>query len=161
MSDATPCNNGVDTLFAIDVKEQLSSAKAAQLNSRVIKANGQAYSKTLDWSVQPQSVSKHLTHAYNGDELTTDLTWPAQNIAWIAMPSFANNDKQTHDYNNLYKKVTDQRTKLLSAKTVVLDLRHNQGGSSYWSLKLAKALWGEQVVEQKMDNYSQNSRVWW
>ena len=77
------------------------------------------------------------------------------------MPSFANNDKQTHDYNNLYKKVTDQRSKLLSAKTVVLDLRHNQGGSSYWSLKLAKALWGEQVVEQKMDNYSQNSRVWW
>ena len=77
------------------------------------------------------------------------------------MPSFANNDKQTHDYNNLYKRVTDQRTKLLSAKTVVLDLRHNQGGSSYWSLKLAKVLWGEQVVEQKMDNYSQNSRVWW
>ena len=126
-----------------------------------VKANGQAYSKTLDWSVRPKSVSKHLTHAYNGDELTTDLTWPAQNIAWIAMPSFANNDKQTHDYNNLYKKVTDQRSKLLSAKTVVLDLRHNQGGSSYWSLKLAKELWGEQVVEQKMDNYSKNSRVWW
>ena len=57
------------------------------------RANGQSYSKTLDWSVRPKSVSKHLTHAYNGDELTTDLTWPAQNIAWIAMPSFANNDK--------------------------------------------------------------------
>jgi len=126
-----------------------------------VKANGQSYSKTLDWSVQPQSVTKHLTHAYNGDELATDLTWPAQNIAWIAMPSFANNDKQTKDYNNLYKKVTVQRSKLLSAKTVVLDLRHNQGGSSYWSLTLAKALWGEQVVEQKMDSYSQNSRVWW
>ncbi|XQF94318.1 hypothetical protein ACOBV9_19255 (plasmid) [Pseudoalteromonas espejiana] len=28
-------------------------------------------------------------------------------------------------------------------------MRHNQGGSSYWSSQIAKELWGEKVVEQK------------
>ena len=126
-----------------------------------IKANGQAYSKTLDWSVRPKSVSKHLTHAYNGDELTTDLTWPAQNIAWIAMPSFSVNDKQAADYKKVFEKIKQQRSKLLTAKAVVLDLRHNQGGSSYWSSQIAKELWGKKVVEQKTAGTTQNEQVWW
>ena len=46
-------------------------------------------------------------------------------------------------------------------KRQVLDLRHNQGGSSYWSLQIAKRLWGEKIVEQKAADLSQNTQVWW
>ncbi|MBH0044036.1 S41 family peptidase [Pseudoalteromonas sp. SWXJZ10B] len=126
-----------------------------------VKANGDTYTQVLNWSVKPKSVSKHLENAYNGDELPIDLTWPEKNIAWIAMPSFSVNDKQTAAYNKVFEKIQQQRSKLLNAKTVVLDLRHNQGGSSYWSLQIAKGLWGEKVVEHNAVGLSQNTQVWW
>jgi len=123
-----------------------------------VKANGNTYTQVLNWSVRPKSASRHLENAYNGDELPIDLTWPDKNIAWIAMPSFSSTDKQTAAYNKVFEKIQQQRSKLLTAKAVVLDLRHNQGGSSYWSSQIAKELWGEKVVEQKANDKSQ---VWW
>ena len=126
-----------------------------------VKANGNTYTQVLNWSVRPKSASRHLENAYNGDELPIDLTWPDKNIAWIAMPSFSSTDKQTAAYNKVFEKIQQQRSKLLTAKAVVLDLRHNQGGSSYWSSQIAKELWGEKVVEQKANNTSQNTQVWW
>ncbi|MEM5549102.1 S41 family peptidase [Pseudoalteromonas fuliginea] len=126
-----------------------------------VKANGDTYTHVLHWSVRPKSVSKHLENAYNGDELPIDLTWPEKNIGWIAMPSFSSTDKQTTAYNKVFEKIQQQRSKLLTAKAVVLDLRHNQGGSSYWSSQIAKGLWGQKVVEQKANNTSQNTQVWW
>lgn len=59
------------------------------------------------------------------------------------MPSFSSTDKQTVAYNKVFEKIQQQRSKLLTAKAVVLDLRHNQGGSSYWSSQIAKELWGK------------------
>ncbi|TMO81964.1 peptidase [Pseudoalteromonas sp. S3776] len=126
-----------------------------------VKANGDTYTHVLNWSVKPKSASKHLENAYNGDELPIDLTWPEKNIGWIAMPSFSSTDKQTAAYNKVFEKIQQQRSKLLTAKAVVLDLRHNQGGSSYWSSQIAKGLWGQKVVEQKANNTSQNTQVWW
>ncbi|PLT24216.1 S41 family peptidase [Pseudoalteromonas sp. MelDa3] len=126
-----------------------------------VKANGDTYTQVLNWSVKPKSASKHLENAYNGDELPIDLTWPEKNIGWIAMPSFSSTDKQTAAYNKVFEKIQQQRSKLLTAKAVVLDLRHNQGGSSYWSSQIAKGLWGQKVVEQKANNTSQNTQVWW
>lgn len=126
-----------------------------------VKANGNTYTQVLNWSVRPKSASRHLENAYNGDELPIDLTWPDKNIAWIAMPSFSSTDKQTAAYNKVFEKIQQQRSKLLTAKAVVLDLRHNQGGSSYWSSQIAKELWGEKVVEQKANDKSQNTQVWW
>ncbi|WP_377110411.1 S41 family peptidase [Pseudoalteromonas sp. R86517] len=126
-----------------------------------VKANGDTYTHVLNWSVRPKSVSKHLENAHNGDELPIDLTWPEKNIAWIAMPSFSSTEKQTAAYNKVFEKIQQQRSKLLTAKAVVLDLRHNQGGSSYWSSQIAKELWGKKIVEQKVNNTSQNTQVWW
>ena len=126
-----------------------------------VKPNGNTYKQVLNWSVRPKSVSKHLENAYNGDELPIDLIWPEKNIAWIAMPSFSVNDKQAADYKKVFEKIQQQRSKLLTAKAVVLDLRHNQGGSSYWSSQIAKELWGKKVVEQKTAGTTQNEQVWW
>nr|WP_241232313.1 S41 family peptidase [Pseudoalteromonas sp. Xi13] len=77
------------------------------------------------------------------------------------MPSFSSTEKQTAAYNKVFEKIQQQRGKLLTAKAVVLDLRHNQGGSSYWSSQIAKELWGKKIVEQKVNNTYQNTQVWW
>lgn len=130
-------------------------------NCDFVNANGATYSVILKWSVRPKSVSKQLKYAYNGDELPIGLGWPSKNIAWVAMPTFSPNELQIADYQTLLDDLTKQRGKLLNAKTVVLDLRHNQGGSSFWSLKVAEQLWGEHIVNQKRAQYGRNTQVWW
>jgi hypothetical protein len=50
---------------------------------------------------------------------------------------------------------------LLDADAVVIDLRDNQGGSSFWSRDFAAALWGKGRVERRMDARSAATEVWW
>lgn len=126
-----------------------------------INADGATYSVQLKWSVRPQKVRQHLTNANNGDELPIGLHWPSKDIAWIAMPTFSPNEQQQADYQQLFADLTKQRTQLLMAKTVILDLRHNQGGSSFWSLKVAEQLWGQQIVSYRSEQANAKTQVWW
>ncbi|MGP5159399.1 S41 family peptidase [Pseudoalteromonas sp. KG3] len=125
------------------------------------KANGSTYSVQLKWTERPESVKQHLVNAYNGDELAIGLHWPTEGIAWIAMPTFSPNEQQKADYQQLFVDLAKQRAQLLTAKAVILDLRHNQGGSSYWSLKVAEQLWGQQVVTYRKEQASEKTQVWW
>lgn len=43
----------------------------------------------------------------------------------------------------------------------MLDLRRNQGGSSYWSKEIAGFLWGKELVEQKANALFAGTEVWW
>jgi len=125
------------------------------------KANGSTYSVKLQWAEQPKRVKQHLVNAYNGDELPIGLHWPSKDIAWIAMPTFSPNEQLQADYQTLFADLAKQRAQLLTAKTVILDLRHNQGGSSYWSLKVAEQLWGQQIVSYRKEKTNAKTQVWW
>ena len=125
------------------------------------KANGSTYSVKLQWVERPKSVRQHLMNAYNGDELAVGLHWPTKDIAWVAMPTFAPNEQQKADYKQLFADLATQRAQLLTAKAVILDLRHNQGGSSYWNVKVAEQLWGQQIVSYRKEQASAKTQVWW
>ncbi|MGO2012316.1 MAG: S41 family peptidase [Pseudoalteromonas sp.] len=125
------------------------------------KTNGSTYSVQLQWTERPESVKQHLVNAYNGDELPIGLHWPSKDIAWIAMPTFSPNEQQKSDYQQLFIDLAKQRPRLLTAKAVILDLRHNQGGSSFWSLKIAEQLWGQQIVNYRREKANAKTQVWW
>ena len=126
-----------------------------------VKVSGATYSVRLEWSERPKNVRQHLVNAYNGDELEVGLHWATQEIAWIAMPSFSPNEEQKARYRQLFTDLAEQREQLLTAKAVILDLRHNQGGSTYWSMKIAEQLWGPQHVTSRREQLAKNTRVWW
>ncbi|MGO2131045.1 MAG: S41 family peptidase, partial [Pseudoalteromonas prydzensis] len=126
-----------------------------------VKANGSTYSVQLQWTERPESVKQHLVNAYNGDKLAIGLHWPTEGIAWIAMPTFSPNEQQKADYQQLFVDLSKQRAQLLTAKAVILDLRHNQGGSTFWSLKVAEQLWGQQLVTYRKEQASEKTQVWW
>jgi len=44
---------------------------------------------------------------------------------------------------------------------VVLDLRHNDGGSGSWSYQTAQALWGDAFVLQRLEDYFRGVRILW
>ena len=53
------------------------------------------------------------------------------------------------------------RASYLKARAIVIDLRGNEGGSSDWSLQLAKALWGATVVDAKIRARDEKTSTWW
>lgn len=64
---------------------------------------------------------------------------------WIAASSF--NSDETSEAGRALKKLVawlkENEAKLASAETIVLDVRGNSGGSSFWGNRIAAAIWGE------------------
>jgi hypothetical protein len=50
---------------------------------------------------------------------------------------------------------------LLAARAIVIDLRHNNGGSSSWSRQAAESLWGETPVKRALAGYFGRAAIWW
>lgn len=117
-------------------------------------------SLTLSWSVRPEAALEALQRDFNGDRLPVGLSWH-KDIAWVAMPTFTPDENDTAAYDKLVSELTAQRRKLQQAKAIVLDLRHNQGGSSLWSERVAKALWGEGRVLRRLEAKGAATEVWW
>ncbi|WP_372870587.1 S41 family peptidase [Shewanella sp.] len=114
----------------------------------------------LNWSARPEAALDALQSDYNGDRLPVGLSWH-KDIAWVAMPTFTPDENDTAAYDKLVTELTAQRRKLQQAKAIVLDLRHNQGGSSLWSERVAKALWGEGRVLRRLEAQGAATEVWW
>lgn len=117
-------------------------------------------SLTLSWYERPQVALDALQADFNGDRLPVGLSWH-KDIAWVAMPTFTPDENDIAAYNKLVSELTAQRDKLQQAKAIVLDLRHNQGGSSLWSERVAKALWGEGRVSRRLEARGAATQVWW
>ncbi|RVT46014.1 peptidase [Rheinheimera sediminis] len=127
---------------------------------QLVKSGAEAVDITLNWVERPATAMQHVEAAYNGDKLAIGLTW-LQDIAWIAMPTFSPDADEIKLYESLFSSLEQQRSLLLQAKAIVLDLRHNQGGSSYWSVQVASALWGKKRVESLGNALFRNTEVWW
>ncbi|HCU66212.1 MAG TPA: peptidase [Rheinheimera sp.] len=134
----------------------------------------------LSWTVRPDAVQPYAQAAYDGDPLDVGLYWHlagtahkntavaaaeqqnnAAEVAWIAMPTFNPSKTEISQYESLFSSLQQQKARLQQAKAIVLDLRRNEGGSSYWSFQVAGLLWGKELVQQKATALFANTEVWW
>jgi hypothetical protein len=99
--------------------------------------------------------------AYNGDRLPVGLSEPRKNLFWAAMPSFTPDEKERAAYQAMNQQILADRARYLAADAIVIDLRHNQGGSSIWSRNFASALWGEGRVARRMGAYFARTETWY
>ena len=97
--------------------------------------------------------------ARNGEPLRPGLTEPRPGLFWLAMPTFQPDEAERMAYRSAMDALLSRRAAILTADAVVIDLRGNQGGSSFWSEEAAKALWGAASV-QSFEG-ADPSRVWW
>lgn len=95
----------------------------------------------------------------NGEPLSPGLTQPRPGLFWLALPTFQPDEAERAAYRGAVQKLLASRSTILAADAVVIDLRGNQGGSSFWSEEAAKALWGAAPVERFEG--ADPSRVWW
>ncbi|MFK3739580.1 S41 family peptidase [Massilia sp. TN1-12] len=123
--------------------------------------NGKTYARDIAWKPWDEQTRRWRTAAYNGQTLEAGLSEPRKGLYWIAMPSYQPDEKERETYRAINKEISGKRQRFLDADAVVIDLRQNQGGSSFWSRDLAVALWGEGRVKRRMDARSARTEVWW
>jgi hypothetical protein len=122
---------------------------------------GEARPVDLSWRAAPKDFDKMLGRATDGDRTAIGLTEPRPGLFLIGMPDFQPDDEGVKAYRRLYEELRSRKAELARAKAVAIDLRYNNGGSSEWSLLGAKALWGDAVVDRRMDDYFKDVRIWW
>jgi hypothetical protein len=123
--------------------------------------NGVTKSATLNWVRAPENLSDLLRQASDGDRNPIGLNEPRPGIFLVSMPTFSPDTAGVTAYRALFDAVGARRAELLRARAVVLDLRHNNGGSSSWSRQLAEALWGKEPVTHAMGQFFRNVEIWW
>lgn len=123
--------------------------------------NGKAFEQDLVWRAKDAQAETWLEASYNGPTLPVGLSEPRLGLLWAAMPTFQPDDRQRDAYRTMFKDIETGRRRFLDADAVVIDLRDNQGGSSFWSRDFAYALWGKGRVKRRMDARSARTEVWW
>jgi hypothetical protein len=123
--------------------------------------DGKTVERTLMWRPETEQARTWLKDNYNGPTLPVGLTEPRKGLFWAAMPTFQPDEAQREAYRAMFKQIESDRQRLLQADAVVIDLRRNQGGSSFWSRAFADVLWGKDRVERRMNAYSAKTETWW
>ena len=123
--------------------------------------NGKSFEQDLAWRAKDAQADTWFEASYNGPTLPVGLSEPRPGLFWAAMPTFQPDDKQRDAYRAMFKDVETRRQRFLDADAVVIDLRDNQGGSSFWSRDFAAALWGRDRVQRRMAARSARTEVWW
>lgn len=116
---------------------------------------------SLAWRPVTSEAATWRADAYNGDTLPVGASQPRPGLFWIAMPTFDPDAADVERYDALYATMDRRLPAQLAARAIVLDLRHNQGGSSDWSFRVAQRLWGKGAVAAAMDRYAGSERVRW
>ncbi|MDC8771451.1 S41 family peptidase [Roseateles albus] len=124
-------------------------------------AGSKRFTQTLVWQAANEQSRQWIKESYNGDALEVGLTEPRPGLFWAAMPTFQPDESQRAAYQAINKQVGEQRQSFLDADALVIDLRHNQGGSSTWSRDFAAVLWGAETVERRMSAYQGDMAIWW
>lgn len=126
-----------------------------------MEPGGEMVTRPLSWTPPPDNIAAFRRAAGEGDPLPIGLTEPAAGIHWIALPSFAPDAEGRAAYDRLFSDLAERAAALHEARAVVIDLRGNQGGSSSWSRRVARLLWGEDAVDARMDEYFRHVSIWW
>ena len=120
-----------------------------------------AQDRALAWSPVPGDYQQWRNAAINGDLLPIGLAERAPGINWIAMPDFSPDEAGAAAYQTLFADLEAKAGALRRGRAVVLDLRHNNGGSSLWSRRIAELLWGKPAVEAARRAASAKTKVLW
>lgn len=115
----------------------------------------------LQWSPLTEQGREWFTTSYNGDKLPIGLTEPRPGLVWAALPTFKPKEQERAAYQAMFDDMKANRQRLLSARALVVDLRHNHGGSSVWSLNFSSALWGEARVARRLSAYFARTETWY
>lgn len=115
----------------------------------------------LAWTAAPPDFDALARRATDGEREPIALAEPRPGIFLVPLPDFHPNAEARRAYEAMFAAMRTRHAELQKARAVILDLRHNGGGSSAWAEDAARALWGDGPVQAKLHNAGRNVGVAW
>jgi hypothetical protein len=123
--------------------------------------DGRLRSHKLAWTAAPPEAAKYAEAAIEGEPSQIGLSEPRPGIFMIGMPTFTPDEAGNKAYDEMLSALARSREAIGQGRAVVIDLRHNKGGSSSYSRKAGNILWGEAPVKAAMGNFFKDVEIWW
>lgn len=112
----------------------------------VFNENGTRRTITLNWRSVPDG--NVYWDQYNlaslGPSASFDVTTPAPGVSWIGVPSLDNSAGE--QLQALVDKIAAEAPTMRAGRAIVIDVRGNGGGNSEWGVRIARALWGDDII---------------
>ncbi len=115
----------------------------------------------LRWTPAPADFADLLRAASDGERTPIGLSEPRDGLFLVGLPDFQPNSDSVQAYRRLYEEIRARRAELKRARALILDLRHNNGGSSSWPKQAAEAIWGKAPVDTALALHFRQVRIWW
>ncbi len=115
----------------------------------------------LTWSASPEDLHERIRNATDGERTPIGLQKKAGNIYWISLPNFSPDQQEQQAYKQLFEALDENQEDLHQSRAIIIDLRHNSGGSSRWGVKVAEHLWGASLVEHSRRELFSETEIRW
>jgi hypothetical protein len=115
----------------------------------------------LRWTAAPADFHQMQVTASDGERTPIGLGEPRKGLFLIGLPDFQPDPDAVQAYRRLYDEIRARRGELKAARALVIDLRHNNGGSSTWPKEAARAIWGDRPVDTALARFFSRVRIWW
>lgn len=113
-------------------------------------SSGETVTRALNWRLAPNKVFTTLRwETIFGLRPEIGMAEIRPGEFWINLPDFSPDDEGTRKNRAMFAEIIRRRTELRNAKSIVIDMRGNQGGSSAWGIEMIDALWGEAYRESR------------
>lgn len=124
------------------------------------RPDGQAWTYSLSWEPVPHDLLEAWFDEGSRRE-PVGLTEPRPGVYLITLSTFVPDEKGRGQYDRLFRDIDEKIGQMAAGKAIVIDLRHNHGGSSSWGDGVADRLWGEAAVSAKLADYFRKTQIWW
>ena len=129
--------------------------------SCLFSCNGRVWNHQLHWKQFDADAKNWLRESINGDAKPPGMDEPAPGLVWISLPTFQPDATTRGIYREIFARICNEIDRIAKARAIVIDLRHNSGGSSDWAYQLATALFGKAAVDRRLLNQTGNTEIWW
>jgi len=113
----------------------------------VFEENGARRTINLQWRDVPEGNAywDQYTAAALGPSTSLGLSTPADGVTWIGVPTFDNGAGE--QLRALVTEITANAASIRAGRAIVIDVRGNGGGNSEWGVEIARAVWGQGVLD--------------
>lgn len=124
----------------------------------VFEVEGVRTTRVLEWRDVDEDFWTRYNIATDGPGAEFGVTAPADGVTWIGVPTF--NSGAGEQFEALFAQIRANEDAMRAGRAIVIDVRGNGGGSSEWGNRLARAIWGDAIINAIPDD-GYNGAVDW
>lgn len=112
----------------------------------VFEYNGHRQTLALRWRDVPEGNAYWDQYgvASLGPGASFDTTTSAEGVTWIGVPTFDNDAGE--QLQTLVDEIASEAATMRAGRAIVIDVRGNGGGNSEWGVRIARAVWGDDII---------------